>query len=35
VPIKIKTSFGKIILGEPAADDMKDKEKNKSKTKTT
>jgi len=35
IPIKIKTSFGKIILGEPAADDMKDKEKNKSKTRTT
>ena len=35
VPVKIKSSFGKVILGEPAADDMKDKEKNKSKTRTT
>jgi hypothetical protein len=35
VPVKIKSSFGKVILGEPGADDMKDKEKNKSKSKTT
>jgi len=35
VPVKIKSSFGKVILGEPGADDMKDKEKNKSKTRTT
>jgi len=35
VPVKIKSSFGKVILGEPNADDMKDKEKNKSKSRTT
>jgi hypothetical protein len=35
VPVKIKSSFGKIILGEPSAEDTKDKEKNKSKTRTT
>jgi len=35
VPVKIKSSFGKVILGEPNADDMKAKEKNKSKSKTT
>jgi formylmethanofuran dehydrogenase subunit D len=35
VPVKIKSSFGKVILGEATAEDMKDKEKNKSKTRTT
>jgi hypothetical protein len=35
VPVKIHSSFGKIILGEPGADDMKAKQKNKSKTRTT
>jgi hypothetical protein len=35
VPVKIKSSFGKVILGEANADDMKDKEKNRSKTRTT
>ena len=35
VPVKIKTSFGKVILGEPNADDMKAKEKNKSKSRTS
>jgi len=35
VPVKIKSSFGKVILGEPNADDIKDKEKNKNKNKTT
>jgi hypothetical protein len=35
VPVKIKSSFGKVILGEPSAEDMKDKEKNKNKNKTT
>ena len=37
VPVKIKSSFGKVVLGEPSADDMKDKdkEKNKSKNKTS
>lgn len=31
VPVKIKSSFGKVILGEPAADDLKEKNKNKNK----
>ncbi len=35
VPVKIKSSFGEIILGEPNADDIKDKGKNKSKSRTT
>lgn len=37
IPIKIKTSFGKIILGEASEDDMKDegKEKQKQKRRTT
>jgi hypothetical protein len=35
IPIRIHSSFGKVILGEPNADDMKAKEKNKSKSKTT
>jgi hypothetical protein len=35
VPVKIRSSFGKVILGEPNADDMKDKEKNRSRSKTT
>jgi hypothetical protein len=34
IPIRIHSSFGKVILGEPNADDMK-KEKSKSKSKTT
>ncbi|MCW3091897.1 MAG: hypothetical protein JWP81_2966 [Ferruginibacter sp.] len=33
VPVKINTSFGKIVLGEPTADDMKDKGKTKTKSK--
>jgi len=32
VPVKIKSSFGKVILGEPNADDIKEKQKNKSKS---
>lgn len=35
VPVKITSNFGKIILGEASAEDMKDKEKSKHKTKTT
>ena len=35
IPVKVKSSFGKVILGEPNADDMKEKTKNKSKVKTT
>lgn len=34
VPVKIKASFGDVILGEPNADDMKSKKKHKSKTTT-
>jgi len=34
IQIKIKSSFGKVILGEPTAEDLKDKEKNKSKGRT-
>ena len=32
IPVKASTSFGKIILGEASAEDMKDKGKSKSKT---
>lgn len=35
VQVNASTDYGKIILGEPGADDMKDKAKNKSKTRTT
>lgn len=35
VPVKVKTSFGKIILGEASEEDMKDDNKQKSKRKTT
>jgi hypothetical protein len=35
IPVKITSSFGKIILGEPTAEDIKEKDKNKSKSKTT
>jgi hypothetical protein len=33
VPIKVSTSFGSVILGEPGPDDLKDKEKNKNRNK--
>ncbi|MGB4845384.1 MAG: hypothetical protein WBP16_13035 [Ferruginibacter sp.] len=33
VPVKVKSSFGKIIVGEASEEDMKDKEKTKSKVK--
>ncbi len=32
VPVKIKASFGDVILGEPTGDDLKSKDKKKSKT---
>jgi hypothetical protein len=35
VQIKLNTSFGNVILGEPGPDDMKDKSKSKSKTRTS
>ena len=35
VQVNASTDYGKIILGEPGADDMKDKGKNKLKTRTT
>ncbi len=35
VPVKVKSSFGKIILGEASEADMKDKEKSKSKSRTS
>lgn len=35
VPVKVKSSFGKIILGEATEEDMKDKNKLKSKTRTS
>jgi len=35
VPIKIKTEFNGVILGEPGPDDLKDKEKHKSKPRTS
>jgi hypothetical protein len=34
IPIKVKSSFGKIIVGEASDEDMKSKDKNKTKTKT-
>jgi hypothetical protein len=34
IPVKVKSSFGKIILGEATEEDMKSKDKNKTKTKT-
>lgn len=34
IPVKVKSSFGKIIVGEASEEDMKSKEKNKTKTKT-
>jgi hypothetical protein len=34
VPVKVKSSFGKIIVGEASEEDMKSKEKNKTKNKT-
>ncbi|MBL7700793.1 MAG: hypothetical protein JNM14_00965 [Ferruginibacter sp.] len=34
VPVKVKSSFGKIIIGEASEEDMKSKDKNKTKTKT-
>lgn len=34
VPVKVKSSFGKIIVGEASEEDMKSKDKNKTKTKT-
>ena len=34
IPVKVKSSFGKIIVGEATEEDMKSKEKNKNKTKT-
>ncbi len=33
VPVKVTTSFGSVILGEPGPDDIKDKNKNKNKNK--
>jgi hypothetical protein len=35
VPVKVKSSFGKIILGEATEEDMKDKTKQKSKSRTS
>jgi hypothetical protein len=35
VPVKVKSSFGKIILGEASEEDMKDKNKQKSKSRTS
>jgi hypothetical protein len=35
IPVKVKSSFGKIILGEASEADMKDKEKSKSKSRTS
>ncbi|MBL0358738.1 MAG: hypothetical protein IPP72_18565 [Chitinophagaceae bacterium] len=35
IPVKVKTSFGKIILGEASEEDMKEEGKQKSKRKTT
>lgn len=35
VPVKVKNSFGKIILGEASEEDMKDKNKQKSKSRTS
>lgn len=33
IPVKVKSSFGKVIVGEASEEDMKDKSKNKSKSK--
>jgi len=33
IPVKVNSSFGKVIIGEASADDMKDKDKNKEKSK--
>jgi hypothetical protein len=35
IPVKVKSSFGKIILGEASEEEMKSKEKNKTKSKTS
>lgn len=35
IPVKVKSSFSKIILGDASEEDMKDKEKTRSKPKTT
>ncbi len=35
VPVKVKSSFGKIIFGEASEEDMKDKNKQKSKSRTS
>ena len=35
IPVKVKNSFGKIILGEASEEDMKDKNKQKSKSRTS
>lgn len=34
IPVKLNANFGKVVLGEPSAEDMKEKEKNKDKNKT-
>ena len=34
IPVKVKSSFGKIIVGEASEEDMKSKDKNKTRTKT-
>lgn len=34
IPVKVKSSFGKIIVGEASEEDMKDKDKDKSKSKS-
>lgn len=35
IPVRLNTDFGKIILGEPSAEDLKEKEKSKHKSKTS
>lgn len=35
IPVKVKSSFGKIIVGEASEEDMKSKDKNKTKTRTS
>ena len=35
IPVKVKTEFNSVILGEPGPDDMKDKEKHRSKSRTS
>lgn len=35
IPVKVKSSFGKIIVGEASEEDMKSKEKHKTKTRTS